>query len=119
MSFVIILIVLYFAALIFIFSLEVDLQPYLPDIAEIIGWKDMQNIALFTKIPPGRIDSVKLDNKDNCEERTLQLLIHFHEKHSKESLRILIENLKRKNKNDKVARVRQLLTSPAGVVESA
>lgn len=110
---------LYFAALIFIFSLEVDLQPYLPDIAEIIAWKDMQDIAFCTKITPGRIDSVKLDNKDNSEEGTLQLLRHFHEKYSKESLRILIENLKRKGKNDKVARVLQLLASPAGVVESA
>lgn len=108
---------LYFAALIFIFSLDVDLQPYLPDIAEKIGWKIMQDIAFYTKIPPERIDSVKLDNKDNIEDGTLQLLRHFHEKYSKESLQILIENLKRKGKNDTAAKVLKLLTRPA--VESA
>lgn len=110
---------LYFAALIFIFSLEVDLQPYLPEIAEIIGWTAMRDIAFCTNIAPVRIDSVKLDNKGNSEEGTLQLLRYFHEKHSKESLRILIENLKRKGKNDKVAKVLKLLRRPAGVVESA
>lgn len=109
---------LYFAALIFIFSLEVDLQRYLPDIAGIIGWKDMQDIALYTEIAPGKIDSVKLDHKDNSEEGTYQLLRHFHEKYSKESLRILIENLKRKEKNDKVAKVLKLFTSSAEVDES-
>lgn len=108
---------LYFAALVFIFSLEVDLQPYLPDIAERIGWKVMHDIAYNTHIPPERIDSVKLGNKDNIEEGTLQLLRHFHEKHSKESLRILIENLKRKGKNDTAAKVLQLLRRPD--VESA
>lgn len=79
----------------------------------------MRDIALRTNIAPGRVDSVKLDNKDNSEEGALQLLRDFHEKHSKESLRILIENLRKKGKNDTVAKVLKLLPSPAEVVESA
>lgn len=111
--------VLYFVAIIFMFFSEVNLHPYLPDIADIIGWKVMQDIAISTDISSVTIESVKLDNPGDSREQTLRLLEHFNQKHSREASKMLIEILKRKGKNDKAARVQSLLAGPARVVESA
>lgn len=79
----------------------------------------MRDIAMSTNITSVTIDSIKLNHPGDSQEQTLQLLTHFHEKHSQEAPRMLIENLKRKGKNNKARKVQHLLTSPAGVVESA
>lgn len=94
---------------------EVDLHPHLPEIAAIIGWKDMKAIAIEHHISLVRIDAVKLDNPGNSEEQTLQLLIYFHEKCSQEAAEKLIESLKRQRKNAKADKVVQLLRSAESV----
>lgn len=101
------------------FFSEVNLHPYLPDIAALIGWKVMKDIAISTDISSVTIESIKLDSPDDSRERTLQLLVHFNEKHSKEASKMLIENLKRKGQNDKAASVQRLLSGPDRGVASA
>lgn len=101
------------------FFSEVNLHPYLPEIADIIGWKDMHHIAISTNISSVIIDSVRLDNPGDSQEQTLQLLRYFTEKHSRETSRMLIKILKDKGKNDKADSVKRLLASPARAVESA
>lgn len=115
----IILTVLYFVEIILVFFSEVNLHPHLPDIADIIGWTDMKDIAISTNVQSATIESFKLDNPGQSREQTLQLLTHFNEKHSRMASRVLIENLKRRGKNDKADRVQRLLANSAGVVESA
>lgn len=100
------------------FFSEVDLQPHLPDIADIIGWMDMKDIAISKNISSVTIESVQLDNPNNSREQTLQLLRHFNEKHSRNAAQVLIETLKFKGKKRKADRVQGLLTSAARVAES-
>lgn len=94
----------------------VNLQPYLPDIADIIGWTDMRDTAISTNISPMTIDTVQLDYPRDSREQTIQLLRHFNEHHSSRAARVLIENLRQREKNDKADRVQSLLGSPARVV---
>lgn len=94
---------------------EVDLYPHLPEIAAIIGWKDMKAIAMAHNISSVTIESVKFDNPGNSEEQTLKLLIHFHEMCSQEAANKLIESLIRKRKNDKADKVLRLLKSAESV----
>lgn len=102
-----------------LFFSEINLLPYLPDIADIIGWNDMEDIAISTNISPVTIESIQIDYRNNSREQTLHLLRDFNEKHSKEAARKLITMLRRKGKNDKARRVQQLLASPASPAESA
>lgn len=94
---------------------EVNLFPHLPKIADIIGWKDMEAIAIAHNIPLVSIESVKLNNPGNCEEQTLQLLIQFHEKCSQEAAEKLVDSLRRNRKNDKADKVVRLLNSAESV----
>lgn len=109
--------VLNLVVIIFRFFSEVDLYPHLPDIAAIIGWRDMKDIAIASGITAVKIESVQLDHSNDHEEQTLELLSHFREKHSQEAAKKLIELLKTKGKNNKADQVESLLTRAAGNVE--
>lgn len=109
--------VLNFVVIIFRFFLEVDLYPHLPDIAGIIGWKDMKDIAIASGITAVTIESVQLNHSNNHEEQTFELLSHFREMHSQEAAKKLIELLKTKGKNYKADSIKSLLTRAAGNVE--
>lgn len=100
------------------FFSEVVLHPYLPEIADIIGWKDMKDIAISTNMPLVRIEAVKNDHKDDSREQTLQLLIDFNEMHSSKASSLLIETLKRKGKNATADLVHRLLAGPPTDVPS-
>lgn len=108
--------VLNFVVIIFRFFSGVDLYPHLPDIAAIIGWKHMKNIAIASGITQVTIETVKLNHRNDHEEQTFELLNHFTEKHGQEAANKLIELLKTKGKNGKAVRVESLLRRAAGNV---
>lgn len=94
---------------------EVDIHPHLPEIAAIIGWKDMKAIAMAHNISSVTIESVQFDNPGNSEEQTLKLLSHFHEVCSHEAAEKLIQSLKTKRRNYKADNVLHLLKSAESV----
>ncbi|TWW78594.1 hypothetical protein D4764_11G0007150 [Takifugu flavidus] len=108
--------VLNFVVIIFRFFSEVELYPHLPDIADIIGWKDMKDIAIASGITQVTIESVQLNHQNDHEEQTQELLNRFREKHGQEAAKKLIELLKTKGKNNKAVRVESLLRRAAGNV---
>lgn len=105
-----------FGVIIFWFFSEVDLDPQLPDIARIIGWKDMKDIAIASGITVETIESIQLNDPKDHMEQTAQLLRYFREMHSQEAGNKLIELLKKRRKNNKADRVRSLLTCAPGNV---
>lgn len=106
-----------FVVIIFRFFSGVDLYPHIPDIANIIGWKDMKKIAIASGITAVKIESVQLDHQNDHEEQTSALLRHFNELHSQEAAKKLVDLLKAKRKNDKAGRVESLLRRAARNVE--
>lgn len=98
-----------YVAIIFLFFSEVDLSPHLLEVAALIGWKDMRYIAIKNGIPLVKIESVEMDNRTDHEQKTFELLCLFHEKHSQEAAKKLIESLRAKGKNGKAHRVETVL----------
>ncbi|XP_054456288.1 tumor necrosis factor receptor superfamily member 6 [Anoplopoma fimbria] len=88
---------------------DVELQPHLPDIAKVIGWKDMQEVAMRSSIMDTVIDSCKLNHPGDSQEWTLELLKVFVEKHGKEAPRKLIEILQDSDKRGKAESVQNIL----------
>lgn len=88
----------------------VDLNPLSPEIADIVGWQDMKDIAISVGIRNERIDSVRR-NEVSGHEQTLELLHIFIEKQSRQAASQLILALRRKGKNRKADEVERLLRS--------
>lgn len=103
--------------IIFWFFSEVDLSTHLPNIAAIIGWKDMNHIAIASGITAEMIESIQLNDPKDHMEQTTQLLRHFNEMHSQEAANKLIELLKTKGKNYKAHKVESLLRRAPGNVK--
>lgn len=99
-----------------IFFSGVDLSRHLSDIANIIGWKDMKDIALKSGIKLVKIESVQLNHPNDHEEQTAELLSYFIEVHGQEAAKKLVELLKRKRRNGKASEVETLLRRAAGNV---
>lgn len=102
--------------IVFMFFSEVDLYPLSPQIADIIGWNVMKDIAISVGITSEQIDSV-LRDKDGSHEQTLELLNIFRERQSLEAPLQLILMLRRRGKNEKADRVERLLRSTINNVE--
>lgn len=90
-------------------SSAVDLRPHLSSIADIIGWKNMKDIAISTNMSQVKIDNVTLNNQNDHREQTLELLTIFYEQHSREAAQKLIEKLRQKGKNQQADSVERLL----------
>lgn len=105
--------VMYFVALIFSLFSDVDLQRHLPDIADVIGWKDMQEIAMRSCIPSATIDSFKLSHPSDSQEQTLQLLRSWTERQGEGAGKKLFEILQNSGKRLKAKKVREILSRPA------
>lgn len=93
---------------------DVDLMPLLPDIAEVIGWQDLQNLALSSGIPHTIIDSYKLDNPGNSQEQTIRLLMAWTERQGMGAGTELIKRLQKSNKTRTAEQVRKILLEAAG-----
>uniref|UniRef100_A0A8D3BFA2 Apoptosis-mediating surface antigen FAS n=1 Tax=Scophthalmus maximus TaxID=52904 RepID=A0A8D3BFA2_SCOMX len=90
-------------------SLIADLHLHLPDIAAILGWKDMKDVAMRSGISTTAIDSCKLDHPNNSEEQTLQLLVKWVEKQGMGASKDLIEILQKSDKHFKAEKVKEIL----------
>ncbi|XP_071336506.1 tumor necrosis factor receptor superfamily member 6 isoform X2 [Trachinotus anak] len=86
-----------------------DFQPHLPDIAEVLGWKDMQDVAMRSGMLQTTIDACKLDHPGDSQEQTLQLLMKWVEKEGMNGSKRLIQILKDSNKLNKVEQVTRIL----------
>ncbi|XP_052001764.1 tumor necrosis factor receptor superfamily member 6-like [Xyrauchen texanus] len=53
---------------------DVDLNPYLPEIASVLGWKLMKHIALHTGMTKVNIEEHELNNPGDVKEQTYDLL---------------------------------------------
>lgn len=75
-----------------------DLEPHLPSIAKVIGWKDMKDVARRSKMATA-IEACEMNHPNDVEEQTYNLLKKWVESQgkgaSKNLVRILIENDKR------------------------
>lgn len=88
---------------------EMDIQPLLPDVAEVLGWKDMQDVAMRDRIAGAVIDSFKLSYPGDSQEQTLQLLRHFVERNGMKSGQTLTNILHSAGKREKAGKVRDIL----------
>uniref|UniRef100_A0A8P4K464 Apoptosis-mediating surface antigen FAS n=1 Tax=Dicentrarchus labrax TaxID=13489 RepID=A0A8P4K464_DICLA len=82
-------------------TINKDLQPYLPDIAEAMGWKDMKYVAIRSKIPMTAIESCQLDHPHDSKEQTVKLLMIWVEKQGSDAAKNLLEILQRSGKRRK------------------
>ncbi|XP_037321626.1 tumor necrosis factor receptor superfamily member 6-like [Pungitius pungitius] len=90
----------------------VDLQPHLPDIAEIIGWKDMKEVATRSGIQDPVIESCQLDHPNDSQEQTLQLLKIWVEMQGKEASNMLVKILEENKKRGKAEKIIEQLSKP-------
>lgn len=84
-----------------VFFSEVDLVPHYPDLARVIGWKDMRDIALRSRIPDTDIESCKLNHPGDAYEQTLQLLRIWNEQQGRgagNKLTQILQDIKKKKK---------------------
>ncbi|KAF1375646.1 hypothetical protein PFLUV_G00222350 [Perca fluviatilis] len=90
----------------------VDLQPHLPDIAEVIGWRDMEGVAMRSTIPNAAIEACQMNHPGNIQEATLELLKIWVEKNGREASRKLVQILQRSRKRDTAEKVMDILSRP-------
>ncbi|XP_023154786.2 tumor necrosis factor receptor superfamily member 6 isoform X1 [Amphiprion ocellaris] len=86
-----------------------DLQPFLPDIAEELGWKDMKDVAQRSGMKLARIDACEHDYPRDSQEQTHQLLRKYVEEHGRNASEDLLQTLKRSGKKDKAEKIREML----------
>lgn len=90
---------------------NVDLLPFLPDIAEELGWNIVEHLAMRSGLKEGVIMSCKLDNQGDSLEQTLQLLKRFVEFHGRESPTKLLQNLRDMGKKAKAEKIQLILSN--------
>lgn len=79
-----------------------------PDIAAILGWKDMKDVALRSGLTDVQIDSCQQSN-NNPEEQTLQLLQKWMEALGRGAENKLISILRSSGKKGKAEKVEDIL----------
>ncbi|KAK2824389.1 hypothetical protein Q5P01_021564 [Channa striata] len=87
-----------------------DLQPYLIEIVDVVGWKDMKAIALASKIPRATIEFCERDNPRDAQQQTLQLLETWIESEGRNASKNLIQMLRKNHKNGKADRLIHILS---------
>ncbi|XP_028325414.1 tumor necrosis factor receptor superfamily member 6 isoform X2 [Gouania willdenowi] len=92
---------------------NIDIQPLLPDISEVLGWKVMVHVARRSPISDAAIESCKLDHQGDSQEQTLQLLKKWVEIHGRASSSELLRMLEEGGKKDKAERIRDILDKAA------
>ncbi|XP_058506777.1 tumor necrosis factor receptor superfamily member 26 [Solea solea] len=86
-----------------------DLHRHLHDVAGILGWKDMNEVAIRTEIPKTVIENCQLNHPGNAGDQTVELLDIFCEKHGRTAASTLIDALQKSGKKDKEEKVTELL----------
>ncbi|TDH01398.1 hypothetical protein EPR50_G00179450 [Perca flavescens] len=90
----------------------VDLQPHLPDIAEVIGWNDMKVVAMYSSIQNPAIEECQMNHPGNIQEAKLELLKIWVEKNGREASRNIVQILQSKGKRDTAEKVMDILSRP-------
>ncbi|KAM3605734.1 uncharacterized protein V6R79_003827 [Siganus canaliculatus] len=88
---------------------DVDLQPHLPDIAELIGWNDMKNAAMRGKIPETSIENCALNHPNDHSEQALELLGVFVQHHGSEAPNKILRILQDMGKKAKAEKLKVML----------
>lgn len=86
----------------------VRLGTHIPEVAELIGWKTMRNLAQKHNIPKGKLESC--EEIPNGVERTIALLNIWEEKESKNAAPKLITYLRDVHQNDTADKVLDILS---------
>ncbi|XP_010782485.1 tumor necrosis factor receptor superfamily member 6 isoform X2 [Notothenia coriiceps] len=89
------------------------LERNLPDIAEIIGWTDMKDVATRSGMRDTTIENCKLNHVGNAREQTLELLQEFVQEKGSQAQTTLIQTLKNSGKRRIAERVVAKLNSSA------
>lgn len=86
-----------------------ELYPHLPEIAETIGWKAMENLAMRSGINKAAIESCKLNRPNDSQLQTLELLQIWTEKQGREASMKLIHMLNDLNMRGIAEKVKTIL----------
>ena len=87
-----------------------DLQRHVHDIAEVIGWKDLERVATRSDIATTAIDACKANHPNDVEEQTVQLLRIWMESQGSKAPQNLIQKLNDINRKGKVEKVIGILS---------
>lgn len=98
---------------------EVDMHPLIPDIASILGWNVMKEIAQRSGMLPSAIDSVQVNHPHNCEEWTVELLGKWVERKGMCASKDLIEMLQKSGKMDRAQKISTIIKSANAVTPSS
>ncbi|XP_014828540.1 PREDICTED: tumor necrosis factor receptor superfamily member 22-like isoform X1 [Poecilia mexicana] len=88
--------------------LPVDMEPHIVDVAEIIGWKDMCQIALSCQMA-NSIENAKLSHHNDGEMWTQELLKKWMEAKGMPASVELIAILRKMRKNNKADKIKAIL----------
>ncbi|XP_061600738.1 tumor necrosis factor receptor superfamily member 6 [Cololabis saira] len=86
-----------------------DFQCLLPEIVQVLGWKDMEDIAIRSGVLEAAIDSCKRNHPQDAEEQTLELLKKWVEKQGSIAPKRLLEILQKTGKKGKYEKVLKIL----------
>lgn len=89
-----------------------DIELCVPDIADVLGWNVMQDIAMRSGISNTDIESCKHDNQGDSKQQTLKLLMMWVERHGSHSAEKLLEILQNTKKINKAEKVKSILSAP-------
>ncbi|XP_028280042.1 tumor necrosis factor receptor superfamily member 6 [Parambassis ranga] len=87
-----------------------ELQPLLPDLAEVLGWKTMKEVAMRTGMLNTAIESCRQNHPGNAQEQTLELLSTWVERQGREAPEKLITTLHTSRERMKEERVRKIFS---------
>lgn len=90
------------------FFSEGDLEPLFPDLAKAIGWKDMRDIALRSRLSDTEIETCKLSYPTDAYEQTLALLRIWNEKQGRgagNKLKQMLQDADKKRKAEEVTKI--------------
>ncbi|XP_060943068.1 tumor necrosis factor receptor superfamily member 6 [Limanda limanda] len=104
---------------------EVELEPlkklqlqHVPDIAAVLGWKDMQDVAMRSGMTKVDIDSSRMVDPDPVEQ-TIQLLSKWMEIEGSGREKKLITLLQKSRKKEKAEKVAEILRSDSTAASDA
>lgn len=91
----------------FFASPDIDLHRHVWALAEAIGWKDMHKVAMSSGIPITTIDNC--ESITDLEERTIELLKIYSERHGRGWGEKLKESLYEHKRTSKAQKVQSIL----------
>ncbi|XP_069000684.1 tumor necrosis factor receptor superfamily member 6-like [Embiotoca jacksoni] len=89
---------------------HMNLLPHLPDIVNVLTWKDVQGIALRSEMTVATIDSCKEDHPGNTYEQKLKLLKMWMEMQGRDAPMKLIKKLQQSKNKEAAQKVRDILS---------